>query len=361
MDDDEVLARLDRDERRVDDLVAPAHRGDELAVLVRRRELAAVGRVRAPYRVGRGELQDALEPSRRYASHIFTYTYRSNWIQQDSTVNIDYDPFGAALKTKQVFYYGTPSNIQPVKNETYSSTGDVLTSEMKYPTDYIIAPYTTMISKNIISPVVETKQKRNATDINLIRSNYKEWYNTSASYIAGPETIVAKKGSYAEETRIRYYAYDNTGNPLEIAKENGARISYIWDYNKGFPVAEIKNAGITTDSIAYTSFEADGKGYWQFSGAPISETFQPTGYYCYNLNNGKIDPIAVIEIQRIISFLKERGIGVLITDHNVRETLGICDHAYIISDGHVLAQGTPSEIVDNADVRRVYLGEHFRM
>ncbi|MBS0453346.1 MAG: LPS export ABC transporter ATP-binding protein [Proteobacteria bacterium] len=74
-----------------------------------------------------------------------------------------------------------------------------------------------------------------------------------------------------------------------------------------------------------------------------------------------IDPIAVIEIQRIISFLKERGIGVLITDHNVRETLGICDHAYIISDGHVLAQGTPTQIVDNADVRRVYLGEHFRM
>ena len=74
-----------------------------------------------------------------------------------------------------------------------------------------------------------------------------------------------------------------------------------------------------------------------------------------------IDPIAVIEIQRIIGFLKSRGIGVLITDHNVRETLGICDHAYIISDGHVLATGTPSEIVNNADVRRVYLGEHFKM
>ena len=74
-----------------------------------------------------------------------------------------------------------------------------------------------------------------------------------------------------------------------------------------------------------------------------------------------IDPIAVIEIQRIIGFLKSRGIGVLITDHNVRETLGICDQAFIISDGRVLAQGTPSEIVENADVRRVYLGEHFRM
>jgi lipopolysaccharide export system ATP-binding protein len=74
-----------------------------------------------------------------------------------------------------------------------------------------------------------------------------------------------------------------------------------------------------------------------------------------------VDPIAVIEIQRIISFLKARGIGVLITDHNVRETLGICDRAYIISEGNVLAEGTPDQIIENPDVRRVYLGEHFRM
>ncbi len=74
-----------------------------------------------------------------------------------------------------------------------------------------------------------------------------------------------------------------------------------------------------------------------------------------------VDPIAVIEIQRIIGFLKTRGIGVLITDHNVRETLGICDRAYIISEGRVLAEGTSAEIVENADVRKVYLGENFRM
>ncbi len=74
-----------------------------------------------------------------------------------------------------------------------------------------------------------------------------------------------------------------------------------------------------------------------------------------------VDPIAVIEIQRIVRFLKERGIGVLITDHNVRETLGICDHAYIINEGRVLAQGSPAAIVENESVRRVYLGEHFRM
>ncbi|MCZ4052219.1 LPS export ABC transporter ATP-binding protein [Oxalobacter sp. OxGP1] len=74
-----------------------------------------------------------------------------------------------------------------------------------------------------------------------------------------------------------------------------------------------------------------------------------------------IDPIAVIEIQRIVRFLKDRGIGVLITDHNVRETLGICDHAYIINQGTVLASGHPDEIIENESVRRVYLGEHFRM
>jgi lipopolysaccharide export system ATP-binding protein len=74
-----------------------------------------------------------------------------------------------------------------------------------------------------------------------------------------------------------------------------------------------------------------------------------------------VDPIAVLDIQKIIQFLKERDIGVLITDHNVRETLGICDRAYIISDGTVLASGKPDEIIYNESVRKVYLGEHFRL
>ena len=74
-----------------------------------------------------------------------------------------------------------------------------------------------------------------------------------------------------------------------------------------------------------------------------------------------VDPIAVLDIQRIIGFLKERSIGILITDHNVRETLGICDRAYIINEGAVLASGHPDEIVRNESVRRVYLGEHFRL
>lgn len=74
-----------------------------------------------------------------------------------------------------------------------------------------------------------------------------------------------------------------------------------------------------------------------------------------------VDPIAVMDIQKVINFLKELNIGVLITDHNVRETLGICDRAYIISDGKVLAQGKPDEIIYNERVRKVYLGEHFQL
>jgi len=74
-----------------------------------------------------------------------------------------------------------------------------------------------------------------------------------------------------------------------------------------------------------------------------------------------VDPIAVLDIQKIIRFLKDRGIGVLITDHNVRETLGICDRAYIINAGSVMAEGKPDEIIYNEGVRKVYLGEHFKL
>ncbi len=74
-----------------------------------------------------------------------------------------------------------------------------------------------------------------------------------------------------------------------------------------------------------------------------------------------VDPIAVLDIQKIVGFLKERGIGILITDHNVRETLGICDRAYIINEGLVLANGKPEEIIYNESVRKVYLGENFRL
>ncbi|MCL1057267.1 LPS export ABC transporter ATP-binding protein [Shewanella sp. Choline-02u-19] len=74
-----------------------------------------------------------------------------------------------------------------------------------------------------------------------------------------------------------------------------------------------------------------------------------------------VDPISVIDIKKIIEQLKSRGLGVLITDHNVRETLDVCEHAYIVSHGNLIAEGTPAEILDNQQVRAVYLGEQFRL
>ncbi len=74
-----------------------------------------------------------------------------------------------------------------------------------------------------------------------------------------------------------------------------------------------------------------------------------------------VDPISVIDIQKIVTHLKNRGLGVLVTDHNVRETLGICDRAYILNDGVMLAEGMPEQIISNEDVKNVYLGKNFRM
>lgn len=74
-----------------------------------------------------------------------------------------------------------------------------------------------------------------------------------------------------------------------------------------------------------------------------------------------VDPISVIDIKKIIEHLKERGLGVLITDHNVRETLDVCEKAYIVSQGRLIAEGTPDQVLNNAEVKQVYLGEQFRL
>ncbi|OEF28448.1 LPS export ABC transporter ATP-binding protein [Vibrio rumoiensis] len=74
-----------------------------------------------------------------------------------------------------------------------------------------------------------------------------------------------------------------------------------------------------------------------------------------------VDPISVIDIKKIIEHLRDRGLGVLITDHNVRETLDVCEHAYIVSQGHLIANGTPEEVLNNEQVKKVYLGEQFRL
>jgi hypothetical protein len=253
---------------------------------------------------------------------VTQYEWVSASIRLDSTVTFDYDNNGLVMKNKTSYGYGSYTNLLPVSTETITSDGQSLISEMKYPTDYpSFEPYTTMISKNILTPVVETKQKRGTTDINLLRTEFFAWFNSVTGVVIEPKIIYAKKGSNAEETRIRYYAYDDSGNPLELAAENGIPISYIWDYNKNFPIAEIKNASTTGDSFAYSSFESDGKGYWNYSGTPISETFQPTGFYCYNLTTGNVSRTINTSASYYVTYWLKNGSGSASVNSTSSETL----------------------------------------
>jgi hypothetical protein len=223
-----------------------------------------------------------------YCYDLNGYDYISSWIKLDSTVEIDYASNGVAMKSKSTYYYGDPVNVNPAKVETKNSKGEVIEVESKYPTDYSTTlPYSKMKDKNIISPTVEQTVRRYTSVISKTRTEYFDWYPSSANVLISPKKIFITNKTNPEELRLQYYAYDDAGNITEVAKENDMHVSYIWDYNKEFPVAEFQNASISTDSIAYTSFEADGRGGWVVpNGGTVVGSDAPTGNISYNLDIG---------------------------------------------------------------------------
>lgn len=181
---------------------------------------------------------------------------------------------------------------------------------------------------------------------NLARMPIHRRARLGLSYLP-QEASVFRKLSVADNIRaILELQTDANGRPLEAAKVE-SRLTELLD---DLQIAHIR------DSMAISLSGGERRRVEIARALATSPRF-----ILLDEPFAGVDPIAVIEIQRIVRFLKSRGIGVLITDHNVRETLGICDRAYIISEGSVLASGTPSEIVANENVRKVYLGEHFRM
>jgi lipopolysaccharide export system ATP-binding protein len=181
---------------------------------------------------------------------------------------------------------------------------------------------------------------------NLARMPIHRRARLGLSYLP-QEASVFRKLSVADNIRaILELQTDASGRPLEAAKVE-SRLTELLD---DLQIAHIR------DSMAISLSGGERRRVEIARALATSPRF-----ILLDEPFAGVDPIAVIEIQRIVRFLKSRGIGVLITDHNVRETLGICDRAYIISEGSVLASGTPSEIVANENVRKVYLGEHFRM
>lgn len=287
------------------------------------------------------------------------YYHTSNWIQQDSSITIDYDlTNNTSIKTKQIIGYGNPINVQPKNTSTTNSRGDIITSELKYPTDFTGAPFNKMLSKNILTPVVETETFTNSISTGKIHNEFIDWHpgGVTAPVIIAPKRIFAKRGSYAEEPRIQYYAYDIKGHPLEVSKEQGIRVSYIWDYNGDLPIAEFKNASITTDNIAYTSFEADGKGNWNFNGSAITGSIKPpTGSKCYDLSTGDINSNINNSKAYYVTYWLQNGTG-SVSVNSIAATLlikrnGWSCYQHIIPEGNreILITGT-----GNIDELRLY-------
>ncbi len=192
---------------------------------------------------------------------------------------------------------------QTVRN---ASDGGTLTQSITYPFDYtgnlvlsqMIAP-----PLNMISFPVEQSEYKNATPVKSTRTNYYNWGAINPMF--KPQTIDVKKGTNAYETRLRFFSYDASGNPTSFSKENDMVNSYIWDYKNTYPIAEVKNAGQV--DIAYTSFEADGKGNWTFTGSPSTDATAITGSKVYDPASGAISKTLGSSSAYVVSYWSKNG------------------------------------------------------
>ena len=230
---------------------------------------------------------------------MLEYSYVSQWIRMFSTTTTDYDQNGLNPVTNKVSYsYDNLAHLQPTRVEMTLSDGITMQATVnKYAHDFAQTTpenqYQKLVISNQLNQVIETKTIRGTTELNTIHNEQKVWREvggTPGILLIGPDYVSTKKtATGSEEIRIRYQKIDDNNNVLEVSKEGGSRISYIYDYGNNFPVAEVKNASYTAgDEIAYTSFEADGKGYWTFTGTAITDITAPTGTKCYSLSAGTI-------------------------------------------------------------------------
>jgi YD repeat-containing protein len=167
-----------------------------------------------------------------------------------------------SISTTTDYIYNSKDLLK--KKTGYKSNGEILTTEFKYPNDFAgISPYSSMIEKNIITPVIEQSTFKNTTFLQSGKTNYKDWGNG----IIASETVESKQLNNPSEIRVRYHGYDDKGNILSVSKEGDVNTSYIWDYNGQIPIAQVAGGG--SNQIAYTSFEAEGMGGWEINPGSI--------------------------------------------------------------------------------------------
>jgi len=227
-------------------------------------------------------------PEKYYLAPLPIYTYSDYHIpvgikNLTSTGETLYNDDGSTVSTSTSYVYNANQFISQT-NRT-GSDNISLSTQIKYPADYTgNAVLTQMVGPtlNMLNYPVEQNEFKNSLPIKGVRTNYYNWGSTTP--MIAPQTIDVKTSANAYETRLRYYGYDGNGNPLSVSKENGALISYIWDYQNTYPIAEAKNAAKT--EIAYTSFEADGTGNWAgINTANIATTtYSITGTKYYNFS-----------------------------------------------------------------------------
>nr|WP_315423332.1 DUF5977 domain-containing protein [uncultured Pedobacter sp.] len=174
-----------------------------------------------------------------------SYTYSSGWIHLDSVITTQYNGQGnAPLVARQRYIYENPSNPVLSATTTLNSKGEIVKETMRYPTDYSDPVSLKMIAKNIISPVIERKILVNGLQTGIEQTSFKDWF--SDSRVIKPELLKAGTTGMAEDTLLHYYAYNQKGRVVSLAKEHGPRTTYIWGYRNRYPIAEIRNIDYAT-------------------------------------------------------------------------------------------------------------------
>jgi hypothetical protein len=211
------------------------------------------------------------------------YPNPSGIVRLHNTTTTNYFDNGQTVTTVESRFYDDTTHLLPTRIQTFSSKNETLTDSMRYPHDFA-APgnvYTTMLSRNIKAPVVQSLKYRNGVQELLIKGNFTDYYNNGNLLV--PMSVNEQIANNPIETRVNFNRYDQYGNIIQQQKTNGVFQSYIWDYNKLYPIAEVTNADSL--SIAYTSFEADGNGNWLIGSTSRSNTGF-SGAQSYPLSGG---------------------------------------------------------------------------
>lgn len=283
-------------------------------------------------------LSDLLSPgySGEQDFRIFAHQYPiyipRNMLYYKSTVSYDATGTIGLTQTENYYYDNVNGHYQMTKKSTTTSKGDTLNTYYKYPGDYGDLSSETHLdtdaqglkllqTKHVIVPVESYKELYTGTGTKKYFDGQYNVFNTSLptfKQIYSLETAVpvtafspsalgagnmTKNSAY--KSRIRFSGYDATGHLLEQGKEGDMLLSYIWDYSGTRPVAEVMNSAQT--DIAYTSFEADGKGNWTFTGIPVADATAPTGSKCYTLGTAISRTGLSATTTYIVSYWKKSG------------------------------------------------------